>query len=392
MSNIGNPFESTQPARQFFVGRRQELLELNGYLDTVKTGGSTNLFMVGGGGDGKTSFLYKIKEEAINKKIITAVITIGDGMQPDDVIYQMLEESLDEISKTFNKKEYYEDFQKGAESTMFRCCRKKASEKTITSNDLKKDLEFISDSLKAIGGTGVVFCFDEGQRLKNINGGAMFATIRGAIQAIGGGFMIVVAALENIIPEIAEGYVGVDRFFPNTLTLGPFENENVALSVIERRLEGKTVVFPQEVSEAIVIIAENRPKYIIDIAHDIYANAIASKAHQANSKMLKDVIYNRYASQIKGVVDAIGELKPSDLLTIRKVLKTGDKVTAKDIARLYCQENDDDCISRMEVPVAQELQSFVDKRLFIHEVTRNSVRFFIASGLIKYILENELNN
>ncbi len=59
----GNPFESTQPARQYFVGRERELSELRGYLNTVKAGGSTNLYIVGGGGYGKTSFLYKIREE-----------------------------------------------------------------------------------------------------------------------------------------------------------------------------------------------------------------------------------------------------------------------------------------------------------------------------------------
>lgn len=389
-SNIGNPFESTQPARQYFVGRSSELSALNGYLETVSNGGATNLYIVGGGGDGKTSFLYKIKEAASNKSLITALVTISDGMEPDDVIYQLIEKALDEIAKVYKRNEYYDDFQLKASSTLFRTPVLRVSNKLITPSDLERDLEFLLRTAHQLGARGIVFCLDEGQRLKHIKGGALFAVIRAAIQAVGHGYMIVLAALEDIIPSIAEGYTGIDRFFPNVMTLGAFENVNVAVAAINTRLHEKPVIFPQEVSELIAKISELRPKNIIDICHDLYAVALASSTQEVSQEMIHGVVYQRYSDVVKSILKQLGELRPNDQTTLRKIMHLGDTFTARDVAQMYCQTHDEDCISKMEVIVFQDLRLLIEKGICISDGDQKQENYRISGSLVAYVIENEL--
>jgi hypothetical protein len=388
--NVGNPFESTQPARQYFVGRSSELSALNGYLETVRNGGATNLYIVGGGGDGKTSFLYKIKEEAAGKSLITALVTVSDGMEPEDVIYQLIEKALDEIAKAYQRKEYYDDFQLNASSTLFRTPILRESNKSVTPSDLERDLEFLLRTAQQLGATGIVFCLDEGQRLKHIKGGALFAVIRAAIQAIGHGYMIVLAALEDIIPSIAEGYTGIDRFFPNVINLGAFENVNVAVAAINTRLQGKSVAFPQEISELIAKISDLRPKNIIDICHDLYADALTSSTQEVSQEMIHRVVYQRYSDVVKSTLKQLGELRPNDQNTLRKIMHLGDTFTARDVAQLYCQTRDEDCISRMEGIVSQDLRILTEKGICVSDGNQKQENYRIAGSLVGYVIENEL--
>jgi hypothetical protein len=389
-NEVGNPFESTQPARQYFVGRRDELVELRGYLTTVRQGGATNLYILGGGGDGKTSFLYKTRKEASELDLVAAVITVSDGMQPDDVVHQLVEAVLDEIAKVKGRKEYYDEFHKGVDSTLFRIPVAHCTGKQITPRDIEKDFEFLLHISEEIGVHGFVFCIDEGQRLQHMEGGALLAKLRAAIQAVGKGFMIVLAALEDIIPIIADGYTGIDRFFPNRMTLGPFENDNVAIAAIEKRLEGRAIQFPLEVSELVVRLAERHPKDIVDISHDIYADAVASDLRQADVSMVCEVVYERYVDDVNQVLRSLGELRPNHHTTLRKILQVGGRCTARDIAKLYCRSEDEGCIGRMEPLVHQELKLLVEKDLCHVYVDHHEESFRVLSGLVGYILENEL--
>jgi AAA ATPase domain len=387
----GNPFESTQPARQYFVGRSREIREMDEYLNNVKAGGATNIYIVGGGGEGKTSFLYKIKETAIEKGLIATIITVSDGMDPDQVIYQLIEGALEDVAKNHGRKEYYEEFQKGLSCAMFKIPGLRAIKERITPKDLERDLESLMQVVTGVGAVGVVLCLDEGQRLKHMNGGALFATVRAAIQALGGGFMIVLAALEDIIPQIAEGYTGIDRFFPNNLPLGPFENDNVAVAAIDKRLEGKPIRFPRFLSEAIVEIAERSPKDIIDICHDIYSEGITSHISEADMDMLRKVVYDRYSTTVSAVLKTLGGLRPSDMSTLRKLLQLGRSGRARDVAALYCRPADDDCLARIEPVVYQELRVLAERGLCLSDITANEEVFHVSSGVIGYILTAELN-
>lgn len=391
-NSIGNPFESTQPARQYFVGRQKELSQLRGYLNTVKHGGATNLYIVGGGGDGKTSFLYRTLEEATHMGLLAALITVSDEMDPDDVIYQLIESVLDTVATAFERREYYDDFRQGQESASFRVPVSLEQDKKVTPRDLEKDFEFLLHIASEIGAKGIIFCIDEGQRLEHINGGALFAKLRAAIQKVGKGFMIVLAALEDIIPTIAEGYTGIDRFFPNQIGLGPFENTNVAIAAIEKRLEGHDITFPHKVSTSIVNLAERHPKEIVDICHDLYANAITSDDPSVTTSMVKSVIYSRYSENVKQVLKILGGLQPNHLTTLRMLLRLNGNATAMEIAERYCGGGTNtECVRRMEPIAYQDLQFLVSKRICQELAAHgDESQFSITNRLNAYILTNEL--
>ena len=391
--SAGNPFESTQPARKYFVGRADELAKLRVYLSTVAQGGATNLFIFGtaGGGEGKTSFLYQTVEEASQQGLVANVVTVVERITTDKLIYELVEKTLVAVAKRHNRSEYLKDFRGKGKTSSFRIPAALAAGEPVTATDIEEDLLFLSHICDQLSAKGVVFCIDEGQLLEHLDGGELFAKLRAAIQSVGKGFMIVLAALHDIIPVIAEGYKGVDRFFPNTIELGPFEEDNVAIAAIERRLQGKPIAFSREISETVVKLAERHPKDIIAICHDIYDAATTSGAKEASVAMISTVVYQRYTDEVKLVLESMQGLNPSHYSTLRKALRHDGWFTAKEIAELYSRgQEEEEFISEMEPRVREELRFLVDKKLCRLDQRENSESFRLASSRFAFILQNEL--
>jgi hypothetical protein len=389
VKSAGNPFESTQPARSFFVGRSNEVAELQGYLDTVQAGGSTNLFVLGAGGSGKTSFLHKVLEEAASRSLVAALITINSGMESDQIIFQLIEAQLDAIRKLYNKKEYVDDFHRGAESS-FQVAVAHSGGRAITSRDVEKDLEFLQGVAERLELHGFVLCLDEGHWLKEIQGGGPLGILRGAIQTVGSGFMIVLASLEDIIPGIAAGAPGVDRFFPNRIDLGPFEDSNVAIAAIEKRLDARPVSFLPGLSARIAQISNRNPKEIVDICKGIYARALRAHDKQGTSDMLREVVYQQYAPRVTEVIEALALLGRRYQPTMKSLLQNRSGATIRDLVLLQSHSQDEDLFMRVEHSLRQELPVLIEKRLCTVTPLDGADGYTILDELTAFILSIEL--
>lgn len=342
--SIFNPFLADKPAHEYFVGREEELKELRRYLDQACGGKPSNLYIVGGGGDGKTSFLLKAVEEAEQQGLLAVFLNIDVKMTQLKLVSMLIESILEKLAKKSGEEEHLRDFRRkdGNPSRFFRL----PNGSDVITKYLKDDFETVLQLCKQNSIPAVVFCFDEGQNLRIING-QLLAHLRGAIQELGEGFMIVLSSLEDIMPEVSEKYVGVDRFFPNRLTLGPFGNDNEARLCIKRRLEGLPIAFSPLAIDLIVRISGRHPREIIRISHSVFNDAIDSNVTVVNDDMVDAVIRTKFRDKVIWLEEQLGKLIPDEQDTLRELVVAGGKATVRKIATNICDTGNEKLIRRM---------------------------------------------
>jgi len=380
-----NPFLADEPAHEYFVGRERELRELRRYLRDARGGKPTNLYIVGGGGDGKTSFLLKAVEEATSQGLLAVYMTIDSTMTLKQVIIQLLEGVLEALKDRYNKPEYLDDFRAGKQGN---AATFRIPQNMITTKYLRQDLQTILRACESLKIRAIVFCLDEGQNLKTVNG-QLLAHLRGAIQEIGRGYMIILASLEDIMPEVSSRYSGVDRFFPNRLSLGPFDADKEARSCIRRRLQDKSIRFSEQAIDLIVRISGRHPRDIVSISHHAFNNAIDGGVDEVTAEMADSVIYDRFGNKVDTIRTKLGIILPPERDTLKKLVSVGGRATTGEIARLLCGDNEE-CIRRMTKALLPDLVHLCSQGICVRESSAQGDVYRVSDAMSVYILAKEL--
>jgi len=388
---IFNPFLADKPAHEYFVGREEELKELRRYLGQARGGKPSNLYIVGGGGDGKTSFLLKAIEEAEQQGLLAVFLTIDGTMTQLGLVSVLIESILEKLARKSGDKERLRDFRRkdGNPSRFFRLpnCT------DISTKYLKDDLGTVLEHCKKNGVPAVIFCLDEGQNLRIING-QLLAHLRGAIQELGEGFMIVLSSLEDIMPEVSEKYVGVDRFFPNRLTLGPFGSDDEARLCIKRRLEDLPITFSSSTIDLVVRISGRHPREIIDISHHAFNDAIDSSVTVVTDDMVDAVIRTKFRDKVTWLEEQLGKLMPDERDTLCELVVAGGKATVREIAVDLCDTCNEKVIRRMISALTADFAGLYErgicKRVGESEKPEAEEQYEIIDPMSVYILEGLL--
>jgi septin family protein len=112
-----NPFNVEYPAGKFFVGRESQLRQLRELLHSLLRGVPTNLFVVGKGGEGKTTYLEKIVEEAQKRGMLACKVGADIGKSAEKDIDTIIRAMLRELEKITGQEELENDWASGDKST-----------------------------------------------------------------------------------------------------------------------------------------------------------------------------------------------------------------------------------------------------------------------------------
>lgn len=400
----GNPFDPIQPAtQQFFAGRGAELAQMAIYLRNTKDGAPTNVYLLGRGGCGKTSFLFRIRDQEGPENDLCCVYLYidenhGRNLRARHLMYNLIEQMLITLSDRLRSSDLLDQFRSSSQGPhpLFKIPQVFLEDR-LTTADVEADLRAILNRCETEGIPGVVILIDEGQNLLNYeDGGEFLYQLRGAIQSLGRGYTIVLSCLADdgmdVIEELESkrGYQGLTRFFGNVLRLGGFTTDDEAKEAIRRRLQGSRIQFPEDLLDTIVQVCERDPQQMMFLCHDVYNIALLKGQAQIQRPMLDEVIDRRFSREVAHGLSNLASLLPTEKETLQRLVQIGGRVSILTMAKFYCGEGNEGGIKRIRPRLQGEFHELCRRGLCVEESSPVGTFYRITSPLLHYILQREL--
>ena len=362
-----NPFNVVHPAGEFFVGRERQLKQLHELLNSLLRDVPSNIFVVGKGGEGKTSYLEKIVEDSHKLDLLAFRCNFDVGKSAEDNIDTIMIALLRECEKQTPEKGLEHDWNQGKNST-FRYPRQIG----IRSDDLAQDFNRIHKLLKDVHIKACVICIDEGQRIHPI----ALSALKNSLQSVKGGYMVVLSLLNepgipgvrgdidndiagrDILNELASrsGDPGASRFFQNVALIGPFDTHKEAEECIKKRLNNNIIQFKQSAIKLITDIMQRHPSKIVKLANGVYEYAKNSDQVEAGEDIVHEAFLIEYKDTIKVAKEYRENLSGVPLKIYSVLVKSGVGITAKDIAESLYSNIDKDALDVLSTSVQEELE------------------------------------
>jgi hypothetical protein len=294
-----NPFFVGYPSGKFFVGREKELNQFKELLSSLSGGYPSNLYIVGKGGTGKTSFLEKIVQEARSKGVLSFISTLDSGKSGEINIDTIIRRLLENYEKVTKQKGFVEKWEN--EDPTFKASKPIMR---LRSDELAKDFSYICKLIKEKNLGSCVICIDEGQAIHPL----ALSTLKKSLQILLPSdrcFMLVLSLLneteltdkdfgERFLTEHAKLATdpGAKRFFEHPIQIGVFESENEARYCITKRLEKNKIKFDDDTVSLIIDIMRKHPRKMVKHAHRVYELKNQERQYQIKIWFMKHSPWN----------------------------------------------------------------------------------------------------
>lgn len=334
-----NPFNPQYPAGRFFTGRERQLKQLYERLDGLAGGTFSNLCVIGRGGEGKTSYLEKVLEEARQREMIASISSLDPQKPAEANIDNIVQGLLREIESATNQTQLESDW-KGGASSSYRTPRNEE----IIADDLKIDLENVLKLLPNDRPRCCVICVDEAQRIHPI----ALTALKNALQQLKSGYMIVLSLLNDLWPEkrnadagpfilddlaSRSGDPGASRFFKyNGIPLGPFDTQKEAEDCIRTRLKDNRITFAEDVISQVPRIVGRHPSGIVELSKIVYEDTNDREVTVADERMLREAFINNYNVDVTAAISFIQQLSNNEKRIYRAALARDSAFTPLQIA------------------------------------------------------------
>jgi Cdc6-like AAA superfamily ATPase len=389
-----NPFTPVPAGDKYFVGRKRELRKMTELLKNTAGGQADNIYVVGEGGIGKTSLIFMVEKKCEQMRLMSAYLVANAENTSADLLQRILRKILDVLQEKNGQEidlilEDFENGISGGKSNFFRFPLAFLTEK-IDSDVIEHDLKFILKKTEKTHFNGIVLFIDDAQYLKDIDG-AVLQKLRGAIQAIGKGYMIVLSSTEDIIPSISQKYSGVDRFFPNKIILEMFESDEEAMDAIGKRLSDTPITFSEEVMLYVVRINRKHPQKIIIMCHDIFEAAKDNECREVDRRILDEVVFSSISmkEEISKILETTDSLDQNVKWTLQEFLKMGGEGQLEMLLKSIYKENDPVISRILRAKLEEELEILCSKHILEMKKSSTVVKYKMKSSLWKYVLENQ---
>ena len=340
-----NPFTPEYPAGPFFAGRDRQLRQLGELLGALTRGNSSNLCVVGRGGEGKTSYLEKIVDEAKCGGLVAAKCTLDLAKPAETDIDTIFQGLLREIEIVTGQQQLESDWKSG-ERSIFRSPHYKEVRGDQLQMDFQRVLALLPNEIK-----GCVVCIDEGQRINPI----ALSALKNALQPVKRGFMIVLSLLnettrenkekgEEILDDLAAkaGDPGASRFFKyNFASLGPFDSQFEAEDCVRMRLRNNVVTFSGEVVSHIPKIVGRHPAGIIALARAVYQRTTEGGSAEADMKALRQAFVGEHQGEVTEAIRFCQQLSNTDRTIYRAALSFENRFSCMQVARHLLAESNE---------------------------------------------------
>lgn len=306
-----NPFGIGFPiSGELFVGREEQIIRLKSLFGSLSRGSPSNLYIVGKGGTGKSSFLERIVEEGKSSGMLAFRSVIDIGKSAEENIDTLMKALLNKFEAETGQKGYLDDWKnKKTFNTL--------KDGDLRTEDLIQDLNRICKLIKESNkfkANSCIICADEGQRIHPIT----LSVLKNAFQGSQRCFMIVLSLLnesglsdekygQSLLRELAENArdPGSERFFQEAAYIGAFKSREEAEDCINRRLRGNQIKFNVDAIQLIGEITGRHPGEMIRLSHEVYELA------ENTSQKIADInlVIKAFSNKNGEIITKIQELK-----------------------------------------------------------------------------------
>jgi Cdc6-like AAA superfamily ATPase len=389
LENI-NPFNIDYPPGKHFVGREKQLIQLDELLRSLSGGSPQNMYIVGKGGTGKTSYLDRVVEEASSRGMLSYRCTLDPNLPAEeniDIIILGLIRAFQDKTGQLGFEEKWRNH-----DPVF-----KASGAKLRSDELAQDFNYLCKLMKEKKINHTVICIDEGQ---NIHALAV-STLKRALQSASRCYMIVLSFLNETatddkifgnekLDEFAKisNDPGAKRFFQNFSRIGDFESDKEARDCIASRLTNNVIKFDNDTITEIVNIMRRHPRKTVLLSRVVYE--LVQEEKQTTSK--KDMVHKAFCIQYENLINEIKDYKEtwsSGVMNVYSALASSDGgLKASEIAEiLYPKSDNNDLILKTIDHSLNEL-SKIKTRFTLSNKEENYCRE--VEGGIYFIYEPEI--
>ncbi|MFA4946453.1 MAG: ATP-binding protein [Candidatus Micrarchaeia archaeon] len=271
-----NPFNPQNPPRpNYFVGRKDELIQFEQYLLQTMHGSPMNMSVTGNRGMGKTSLLVKMEEIAKRRKCL--VFRMSN--------YESLIKNIAELTDYLIlglKNEWYANaslrkraIQFGAWAKTLRPVvsykeaslsfeERKIAAQTILRNNFLEFWKAVDTEYPAI-----VILIDEAESLEKIEGALSF--LREVFQRLShdAQYMVVLSGKLNFPERMSESFSPLNRFFPASRL--PAFTEKEAFDYIDKTLKSVKVTSEDELKTKIYELSEGHPYVLVKMGNVVFS-------------------------------------------------------------------------------------------------------------------------
>jgi hypothetical protein len=360
-----NPFDVEYPSGRFFVGRERQLTQLRELLKSLSEGSPSNLFIVGKGGSGKTSYLEKIVQESQSKGMLAFKCTLNPGQSAEDNIKTIMRALLRKFEEVSKKVGYENDWIQGKD---FR-----TPQFGLNVEDLAVDFSYICRLMNAEKINACVICIDEGQRISALT----LSHLKNSLQSASKCFMVVLSLLNGtdhsdeiegrlMLDQLAKDIrdPGASRFFQNASSIGAFDSQKEAEDCIKKRLENNKIKFDNKSIYLITKVMGKHPQKMVLLSHKVYELANESSMKEANVELVCKAFSNipMFKTLIREATEIRDTRPPGWIPVYRELVKAENGATASDIIKKIIPGISGDLLDQQTEPISEALDSLCETK------------------------------
>lgn len=334
-----NPYDFINPIKdpKFFAGRKQELKEIEYYLELAKSKEPKyfHIALVGSRASGKTSLLNMIEHIANEKDFLTVKIPLNKELCQNEVLF--FKEIIDCIMTRSAEKGLFDGI-RGKIYTTFRRImdaldlqvevpllfgsvyvgyRKTGTNTNVPQNVLLHDLVWLRDEARKRGIPAVVLLFDEGDCLAENE--VLLQKLRNVFMELEG-YILVVAGTERMFSCMGKVFSPIPRFFKK-IEVGNFKDlEEVKEALLKPLTDEEKKYFDESCITDIYKLTNGSPYEINLVAHYMYKRWKEGKSPkiQLTPAVLEDVLKELDRLRQGGYHEIANKIKeyPNDYLKV----------------------------------------------------------------------------
>jgi len=388
-----NPFNE-QTNDRYFVGRETELETFQWRLKSLAAGEPSHAFVAGVHGTGKSFFLDKVVNLAVQHGFIGVLTSLDEGASAHASIHKTLRATVAKVEKdTKNSSGLLVDWDSGQNSTYFR--QPKLAEPD--SDAIQDDLQQLCQIASGCGSKGIVISIDEGQRLAP----AALSALKNALARVSGVMVVLSLRLvtaeggarkagRTLLDEIAnraEGDIGASSIFGTQFGMGPFATDEEAHRCMSKRLENNIVSFDPQVIQGIGELSGRVPRRIIEYASRAWDMAAGDSAHEnvATADVLAVVFKDMHPNEADRALSLVSNLSGLKRKVLSALLALDARATLEQLAtRVHTEDGGD--LEVLERAVEGELSDLVEQFRGISRMSEGQNSFEIPNAVDTFAL------
>ena len=345
-----NPFVEDEGAREYFVGRHDEVRRITQWLADASDGQGISAIVTGLHGTGKTSVLERAAELAEESKfsVVTSLCSESSTtyQQMCSLIVKCAVAADAQPTAAPSLKGEWTDSSNGP-NPKFLLPTVEYPDPSAFEHDLKRVVDVVGPKT---GSTGLVLAVDEAQYLTR----EFLSILRNVVRALRKTPLLILLAVRvetathgaaasgrewvRDLVGSSGGDPGLERFLLNQIALGPFDG-STAREALERRLADvpKDLRFPDDVIRSIASVSGGNPRQLVKLAHEVF-ELQRTREKRADQELFERAFRETFPEAIAIAQNSLNGMDDTMKGLLKVLVETRSSLSPKGIGELLYEQ------------------------------------------------------